>query len=238
LTIYRFVLRRARNYQLDGSVSHVHDEATPITELLDRARTGDSDALEQLFSRYRLFVHLLIRQRSAGRLQARVENSDIVQETLLRAARHIAQFQGTCEEEWRAWLGRIAEREVVKQLRHHFGAARRDATREQPLLLGGSGSTNDHAKLEQWLARSQSSPSGVAIRKERALLLADALARLPPDYREVLVLRHLEGLDFAEVAIRLNRSAGAARVLWTRALKKLREELARVNALDSDLPHV
>jgi RNA polymerase sigma-70 factor (ECF subfamily) len=65
-----------------------------------------------------------------------------------------------------------------------------------------------------------------AMRKERALVLADALASLPDDYREVLVLRHLEGLDFPEVAQRMSRSAGAVRVLWTRALKKLREALS------------
>ena len=64
-----------------------------------------------------------------------------------------------------------------------------------------------------------------------------ALARLPADHREVLILRHLEGLDFAEVALRMNRSAGAVRVLWTRALKKLREELGAGPQLDSGYSH-
>src|SRR5207244_11199289 len=83
------------------------------------------------------------------------------------------------------------------------------------------------SRLEQWWARSQSSPSQVAMRKERVLILADALGRLPDDHREVLVLRHLEGLDFPEVAERMGRSHGAVRVLRTRPLQKLRDELAR-----------
>src|SRR5207253_7206304 len=119
-------------------------------------------------------------------------SSDLVQETLLRVTRHVGQFQGASEEEWRAWLARIAEREVIHQVRHHLGAARRDAARERP-LAPPSPSGSGASRLEQWWARSQSSPSQVAMRKERVLVLADALGRLPDDHREALVLRHLDG---------------------------------------------
>ncbi len=196
----------------------------PITELLQRARAGDSEALAGLVGRYREFVRLLVRSRCGGRLQARIDSSDLIQETLLRVSRHIDQFQGNSEEEWRAWLTRIAEREVIGQLRHHLGAARRDAAREQHLTPPSS--SNGGSRLEQWWARSQSSPSQAAMRQERVLALTSALGRLPDDYREVLVLRHLEGLGFAEIAERLDRSPGAVRILWTRALKRLRDELA------------
>jgi RNA polymerase sigma-70 factor (ECF subfamily) len=202
----------------------VQDDATPADALIRQARAGDAAALETLLGRYREFVRWLVHARCAGRLRTRVDSSDLVQETLLRAAQNISQLHATSEEEWRAWLTRIAEREVIHQLRHHVGAAKRAVAREQP-LLGPMSSAGGRSRLEQWWARSQSSPSQVAIRKERVLLLADALARLPEDYRLVLVLRHLEGLDFAEVAERLNRTAGAARVLWLRALKRLRAEL-------------
>ena len=197
----------------------------PTDELLRRARCGDAEAVAALAGRYREFVRLLVRARCAGRLRARVDSSDLIQETLLRASRHIGQFHGTTEEEWRAWLARIAEREVIGQYRHHLGAARRDATREQPLCPPSSSA--GASRLEQWWARSQSSPSQAAMRNERVLALTRALGRLPEDYREVLVLRHLEGLDFPEIAQRLARSPGATRVLWTRALRRLRDELAR-----------
>jgi RNA polymerase sigma-70 factor (ECF subfamily) len=203
----------------------MRDEPLPIPELIRRAQAGDAGALQDLLGRCREFVRLVVRHRSGGRLQARVDSSDLVQETLLRAAQNIRQFQGTGEEEWRAWLGRIAEREVVHQLRHHLGAAKRDASREEP--LAPEPSANGTARLDQWAARPQTSPSRAAMRKEQTLALADALARLPDDYREVLTLRHLEGLEFTEVARRLNRSSGAVRALWIRALKKLREELTQ-----------
>lgn len=198
--------------------------------MIQQARAGDAEALERLLELSRDFVKLMMGRRCRGRLQARVDNSDIVQETMLRAAQNIAQFKGMEEEEWRAWLTRIAEREVIHQLRHHLGAAKRAAERERPLLTSDSLSKTGAPWLDRWLAKSQSSPSLVAMRKERALLLSQALARLPDDHREVIVLRSLEGLDFPEIAERMQRQPGAVRVLWVRALKKLR---AQIQALES-----
>lgn len=203
-----------------------------VADLISQARAGEGVALQSLLQRYRQYVKLLVRCRAKGRLQARVDSSDFVQETLLRAARNIQQFQGTGEEEWCAWLARIAENEVVHQMRHHLGAAKRAASREQP--VSPDDSADGASRLDRWFTKEQSSPSLAAMRKERCLLLADALARLPEDYREVLILRHLEGFDFPEVATRMNRSSGAVRVLWTRALKKLREELQHGPHLDSE----
>jgi RNA polymerase sigma-70 factor (ECF subfamily) len=177
--------------------------------------------------RYREFVRLVVRCRSRGQLKARLDSSDLVQETFVRAVEKFSQFAGTEEEEWRAWLGRIAEREVIHQLRHHLGAEKRAVSRERRLPVGDGSSITGSPRLDEWLVKTQSTPSRVAIRQERAALLANALARLPEDYREVLVLRNLQGLDFPDVAQRLGRSAGAVRVLWVRALKKLREELAQ-----------
>lgn len=206
-------------------VDVVDDERALIEDLIRRARDGDAAALEGLVGRHREFVRCLVRARCNGRLRTRVDSSDIVQETLLRAAQHLGQFEGRRAEEWRAWLARIAEHEVVHQLRHHVGAARRSVERERPLQPPAS-SGNRRSQLGQW-ALSQSTPSQAALHRERVLELANALGRLSGDYREVLVLRHLEGLDFAEIARRLDRSEGAVRVLWTRALKKLRGELTQ-----------
>jgi RNA polymerase sigma-70 factor (ECF subfamily) len=214
----------------------VQEPHLPIPELIRRARSGDAGALQALLHGCRDFVRLLIRQRCPERLRARLDGSDIVQETLLRAAQHIEQFRGEEEAAWRAWLRTIAEREVVRQVRQHLGAARRSVLGEQP-LPADPGSAAHPPVLEPWQARDNS-PSQEALRKERALALAGALARLPADYRSVLTLRHLEGLDFAEVAVRLDRSPGAARVLWARALKALRAEIARDFPPDSGYTHV
>ena len=78
---------------------------------------------------------------------------------------------------------------------------------------------------ETALVGRSTSPSSHAHHSERAARVADQLARLPPDYREVLVLRNLEGLPFSEVALRMGRSAGAVRILWVRAVDQLRQLL-------------
>jgi RNA polymerase sigma-70 factor (ECF subfamily) len=196
--------------------------------MLQRARAGDTAALDRLLHEYREFVRGQVCARQPERIKSRVDQSDIVQETLLRVAQNIGQFQGTSEEEWKAWLARIAEHEVVHQFRRHT-AARREVSRE----LRPSPSVDGMSRLEEWLARTQTSPSQAAQRNERANALAAALGRLPEDYRRVLVFRHLDGLAFAGIAERMDRSEGAVRVLWTRALKKLREELDRAGNLRS-----
>jgi RNA polymerase sigma-70 factor (ECF subfamily) len=81
------------------------------------------------------------------------------------------------------------------------------------------------ARLEAVLVDHGPSPSSHVQHREHAVLLADHLAELPPDYRDVLVLRHLQGLSFAEVAQRMARSPGAVRMLWLRAIDKLRNRL-------------
>lgn len=203
----------------------MQDDPISIADLLPRAVAGEAAALQALLARYREFVRLLVRSRCGGQLRKRLDSSDLIQETLLQAARHIHQFHGRGEEEWRAWLGRIAEREVIRQLRRHLGAERRAVQREQE-----PGADSGGSRLGQWF-RTHSSPSAAAMRHERALQLTTVLGKLPEDYREVLILRHLEGLPFQEIAERLGRSAGAVRVLWTRALQKLREEWARHESL-------
>jgi RNA polymerase sigma-70 factor (ECF subfamily) len=82
---------------------------------------------------------------------------------------------------------------------------------------------NSSAAFEAALASPYSSPSQQAEQRELAAQVADQLARLPPHYREVIVLRNLEGLPFKEVARRMQRTAGAVRILWLRALDELRQ---------------
>jgi RNA polymerase sigma-70 factor (ECF subfamily) len=190
--------------------------------MLRQAKAGDAAALERLLSDYRDYVRSVVGSRRPHAIQSRVDASDIVQETLLLVAQHIGEFRGASEQEWLAWLARVAENEVVHQVRQHVGADCRAVGREH-LPSGKDGMS----RLEDWLARTQTSPSQAAQRNERACALADALTRLPDDYRRILVLRHLDGLAFAEVAGRMGRTEGAARVLWTRALKALRVELDR-----------
>ena len=201
----------------------------PLDSLVARARNGQTEALDQLLGRYRHFISLMVRARfRGGRMAARVDSSDIVQDVLLRVADHIETFEGMDQTAFEAWLRRIAEREVLRQVDRHLGAARRDAGRERP--VAGAANPNDGERpslvLEGWLEASITSPSLAAVRKERAVLLADALARLPEDYRELLVQRHIEERTFEEIAQTMQRSSGALRTMWVRALRKLKDAVS------------
>jgi RNA polymerase sigma-70 factor (ECF subfamily) len=185
--------------------------------LLTQARVGCTDALGRLLELYRNYLRLLARTQIDLTLRVRLDSSDLVQETLLEAFRDFRQFAGSTEKELVAWLRRILVRNLADQVKHHKAQARNWGRQESlEALLDRSSSA-----AEQALARGISTPSAQAARREQAVLLADALARLPPDYREVIVLRNLEHLKFEEIATRMNRSVGAARMLWSRALEKL-----------------
>lgn len=94
------------------------------------------------------------------------------------------------------------------------------ARQEQP------GAVNDLlAVLDSFVAGEGSSPSYAYQQRERAVILADALAELSPDHREVIVLRSIQELDWDEVADKMGRSRNAVRVLWARALKQLRKHI-------------
>jgi RNA polymerase sigma-70 factor (ECF subfamily) len=84
---------------------------------------------------------------------------------------------------------------------------------------------NTSGALDRALAAAVSTPSEHAVRKEAGLLLADALEGLSDDYRQVIILRHLEALPFAQVAERMGKTVDSVEKLWVRALAKLRTSL-------------
>jgi RNA polymerase sigma-70 factor (ECF subfamily) len=79
--------------------------------------------------------------------------------------------------------------------------------------------------VQKALAGPVSSPSSIASRREQAVLLADALAKLPADYREVFISRNLEHIPFDQIAARMGRTSGAVRKLWTRTMLSLKRML-------------
>jgi RNA polymerase sigma-70 factor (ECF subfamily) len=197
-----------------------HDAASP-GQLLHLARAGDESARGRLLDLYRNYLRLIARSLLRGPLRLRLDPSDLVQETYLRAHRHFVGFAGGSEPELVAWLRRILTRTLAEQARRHRRDLR-DLGRERSLdaMLERSG-----LELHRALADSVASPSVQADRREQAVRLADAVARLPAHYREVYVLRTLEHVPFDQIAPRIGRSAGAARMLWMRALEQLRSLL-------------
>lgn len=194
-------------------------------ELLVAARSGDSESLGRLLQLYWNYLKLLASTRIDERLQARFSASDVVQEACLDAHRGFAQFRGETERELRAWLRQILINRLWQLVQQHARADKRNVHCEVSLNGIGAAIGRSTARLESILAASITSPSAGASRREHTVILADSIARLPEDYREVLVLRHLEGLPFEQVAGRMGRSSGAVRMLWMRALEQLRQLL-------------
>jgi RNA polymerase sigma-70 factor (ECF subfamily) len=182
---------------------------------LEQARLGDREALGQLLLSFRAYVRAVVHGMWDERLRPRVDASDLIQDVYLEAQRSFAGFQGTSVAELVVWLRQIVVRSAGHCLRANLGTGKRDPGREQA-----------GADVNALAADSDGSPSGQAIGREQATRLAEALERLPDDMRQVLLGRHLDEVPYAVLAERLNRSEGAVRVLYTRALRRLREECA------------
>jgi RNA polymerase sigma-70 factor (ECF subfamily) len=191
-----------------------------FAERLNQARGGDGSAQGELLRRFEPWLRLLARVQLESRFAAKFDASDVVQQTLFEAVKAFPQFRGSTEAELTAWLRQILAHALAHEIRRYHGTAKRDITQEVSLEAELAQSSQ---RLGTLLAESGPSPSQHAARRELDVLLADVLARLPDDYRDVLIFRHLENLSHEEIAARMNRSAGAVRMLWVRALAALRE---------------
>ena len=181
----------------------------------------DPPAVAEL-ERYRGWLALLARLQVEPRFRAKFDASDVVQQTLLEAVRDWPKFRGGTPAELAGWLRQILAHVLLHEMRRYGGARRRDVGREVSLEQALAESSR---RLGAALEPPGSSPSQRTSRQELEIRLADALARLPADHAEVILLRNVEGLAHEEVARRMGRSSGAVRMLWVRALARLRQEL-------------
>ena len=190
--------------------------------LLVLAKAGDGAALGRLLERYRNYMGLLVRLQVGRRLRSKVDIDDLLQEIWLEIHRKIGLFRGGSEREFLTWVRRVIGSILANQVRHYFGTKGRDLRLERALIDELDQSSRS---LNESLVASESSPSQQAVRREQAVLLADALQDLPEDYREVIILRQLEGLSFPDVARRMGRTEDSVKNVWLRALARLRRTL-------------
>ncbi|GAC1448631.1 MAG: hypothetical protein NVSMB9_31950 [Isosphaeraceae bacterium] len=168
---------------------------------------------------YRDYLRLLARLQLSPRMRGQLDPSDIVQQTLLKAHERIDQFRGKTDEEFQGWLRAILARTLA------------DAARQLGRQAGGGDRSLEAAlehssvRLEALLASDQSSPSQEAMRSERLVGLANALARLSEDQRMALELRYLRGLAVADVAGQMGRSVVSVTGLLYRGMIALRVEM-------------
>jgi RNA polymerase sigma-70 factor (ECF subfamily) len=199
-------------------------EPEPDTDaLLDRAAGGDAGARNLLLARHRRRLRELIAVRMDRRLAARIDPSDVVQESLVEADRRLDAYLAGRPLPFYPWLRRLALERLIDLHRRHVRSQKRSVRREVPLgdpLPGES----LHGLAERLLDQGSSPSAGLHRDEERARLVA-LLEGLPSPDRELLVLRHLEHLSVRDIAAVLGLSEGAVKVRHVRALARLRELL-------------
>lgn len=169
-------------------------------------------------NQFRGYLRLLAEIELGHRLRAKVDPSDIVQQSLLEAHQDLPAFRGQTEPEVVGWLRTILARNLLNTARD-FGAQKRDIRRERAIAHRLDQSSQG---LAQFLAASQTSPSQQVVRNEQAEKLAAALAQLPGDQRLAVIQKHFHGASLATIAADMDRSTLAVAGLLKRGLKKLR----------------
>lgn len=195
--------------------------ATTVADLLERARQGDPQGRERLFSACRSYLQLVASTQVEGWLQSKVDASDLVQQTLLEAHRDFDRFAGGTTAEWLGWLRKIMSHNAADLVRRYRGTAKRQARKEVSLARDDS---TERPALDP--AAPGETPSQEFLLRDTELRVAAALEQLSAEHRQVVVLRNLKRLPFDEVARQMGRSRPAAQMLWMRAIKKLQEALA------------
>jgi RNA polymerase sigma-70 factor (ECF subfamily) len=195
-----------------------------IEESIALARAGDRTACETLFARYQPYLLVLARGQLGRHLRGKCDASDLVQQTLLEAFRDFAHFQGQREGELLAWLRRVLANNLYNETRR-FATQARAAEREISLDQIRAGLDQSSLMLAQQVPAASPTPVQDAVRREQSVQVAFALSRLPEDYQIVIILRVFEDLSADEVATRMNRTAGAVRMLQMRALAALKEAM-------------
>jgi RNA polymerase sigma-70 factor (ECF subfamily) len=183
--------------------------------------SGGADDVVEEFVRFRSYLRFLARVHLDRRLQAKLDPSDIVQQSLLQAHQARQQFRGATDAERAAWLRQILARNLAHALRD-FQRDKRDVAREISLSQALDASS---VRLERWLQSDQSHPEQRAERNERMLLVSEALERLPPDQRDALILRFWQGRSLQEIGDEMDRTPRAVAGLLQRGLKALQSNL-------------
>jgi RNA polymerase sigma-70 factor (ECF subfamily) len=187
-----------------------------MDNLLTRSGQGDGSACGRLLEQYRFRLRRVIAARLDRRLTSRVDPSDIVQEALADAGRRLPEYLRHQRVGLFTWLKRLAFQRLVWWHRFHLGSRKRSVARElavgpEPVRL-----------LADRLMTTGTSPSGQVIREEERVRIRTAVESLAAADREILELRYVDDLPFAEIAARLGAGLGAVKMRHLRALERVR----------------
>ena len=194
------------------SSSRIRPESNDSQRLFSLARDGDDSALWRVTEQFRPYLKALVRRNLGPQLAGKVDDSDIVQQSMIRAVNKFPDFEGMHLGQWQAWLVTIVQNETRNTMRY-WHQQRRDAKLESAPPNGSQRNwdPSDHG----------STPSGAAMRRERAARLVATIQQLPDDQQQLIHWRHFENLAHKEIATRLGISEAATRQRWKSVLEKL-----------------
>jgi RNA polymerase sigma-70 factor (ECF subfamily) len=188
--------------------------------------------LAEFFERHGKRLRAVVRLRLDRRIQGRIDESDVVQDAFLEAARDLEGYLRSPKISLYLWLRFLTCRKLQELHRRHLGAKRRDARREISIFRGSIPQATSEELAAQLVGRT-ASPSEAAMRAELQLHVQEALDSMDPIDHEVLALRHFEELNSSEIAEVLGIEAGTARKRNIRALEKLKRLLGPAGLLDA-----
>jgi len=208
-------------------MAEVQPDSAETGAILDAIRAGDTRALEKLLARFRSELRDFVECHFDPRLRARVDPSDVVQDTQLEVVRRMDDFLARRPMPFRLWLRKKAMDRLANLRRDHVGRARRSVMRER-----GWPDRSSLLLARPLLARG-SSPSQHLQSREVAERVSRAVGRLAEADREILLLRHAEDLPFEEIGCLLDIESAAARKRFGRALIRLQKVLRDEGLLES-----
>jgi RNA polymerase sigma-70 factor (ECF subfamily) len=194
-------------------------DAASIADLMNRAEQGEEAARQELLEMYRQDLRRMVASRLDRRLGVRVDASDVVQDALVDAWRRMDDYLQDRPLPFLAWLRQITNERIIDTHRRHVSSQRRGIDRE---IAQAQVSNESAVLLAGRLFANDTSPSNNLIRKEFHVRLREAIIALPAKDREVLMMRHIDQLDSAEIAESLGITQGAVKARLLRALLKLR----------------
>jgi RNA polymerase sigma-70 factor, ECF subfamily len=188
--------------------------ATVENEFIERLKAGDADAFDKLVTQYSANIYAVLMRLTEDEEEAR----DLTQETFLSALKAIKNFRG--EADLKTWLYRIA----VNESRNRFRWWKR--RHRSSIVSLDAENPHNQMPLSESLSDTSENPEAETLRRERECALRQALNELPTNFREVIVLRDLEGLSYEEVATALETNVGTVKSRIARGREELRRKLS------------
>ena len=202
------------------------EESSEVTDLLRRAGEGDEAAVDQLFSQYRDRLKRMVRLRMSRRLQGRIDDSDVLQESYLEISRKFDDYLNDPAVPFFLWLRHMTGLKLAEIHRRHLGTQMRDADREVSIYRGALPEANSMS-LAAHLLGQLTSPSEAAVKAEMRIKLQEALNGMDALDCEIIALRHFEQLSGVETAEVLKLSKTGASSRYVRAITRLKKILSQ-----------